>query len=185
MKKLRLDRESSDLTRAKATSGGDSRKSPSGAKKVSRYSISGHQDESSAWSSRSEEAFGAPMASPSRKKRSRQTPRAQIAVPTIAAACEDAGMQYNKETPPPTSVSDSDTLVHQCVGVLDFSQSINDFGALHLDRRLVKVLTDVLRLEHPTHVQAQASLQTTLIAIALAAVSEEKLSQCIYYSGVI
>ncbi|KAL8449998.1 hypothetical protein Emed_002739 [Eimeria media] len=63
-------------------------------------------------------------------------------------------MQNAKKTPSPTSgKSDADnTLVHKCVGVLDYSQSINDFGALHLDRRILKVLIDVLQLEHPTHV---------------------------------
>ncbi|KAL8435521.1 hypothetical protein ACSSS7_002448 [Eimeria intestinalis] len=62
----------------------------------------------------------------------------------------------NKSTPPATSANnEADTIVHKCVGILDSSQSIEDFGALHLDRRLLRVLIDVLQLEHPTHVQAQ------------------------------
>lgn len=51
----------------------------------------------------------------------------------------------------------AETVVYRCDGILDSSQSFKDFGALHLDRRLTKVLIDVLLLEHPTHVQAQAS----------------------------
>nr|CEL74405.1 TPA: ATP-dependent nucleolar RNA helicase, putative [Toxoplasma gondii VEG] len=40
-------------------------------------------------------------------------------------------------------------------GILDTSQTFEEFGSLYLDRRLARVAVQHMQLQHPTHVQAQ------------------------------
>ncbi|CDJ42292.1 ATP-dependent nucleolar RNA helicase, putative [Eimeria tenella] len=73
-----------------------------------------------------------------------------------AAATEEAAAHAEADSPSAAAAAaEAEVLVHKKSGVIDTSQTFKEFGAVHLDRRLTKALIDELKLQHPTHVQAQ------------------------------
>lgn len=97
----------------------------------------------------------APSEIPVEPIKSKERDQETVRTTSIESADPDANYERHAHA---GSCQGAETIVYHCDGIIDSTQSFKDFGALHLDRRLAKVLTDVLHLEHPTHVQAQASI---------------------------
>ncbi|KAL8440225.1 hypothetical protein Efla_000351 [Eimeria flavescens] len=93
-------------------------------------------------SSDGESANLMPTAETARKGKAGKTSGAKASSISLAASSsEDAALLPEEKLQVPGAIAqDTETIVHRCAGILDSSQSFKDFGALHLDRRLTKVV---------------------------------------------
>ncbi|OEH78349.1 ATP-dependent nucleolar rna [Cyclospora cayetanensis] len=103
------------------------------------------------------------------KKKRKSLPTATHASTTAAGGMGEMenGQNHLQRELEHEAAETAETVVYRRSGILDTSVTFQEFGAMHLDRRITKVLTDELNLKHPTHVQAQASPHTDSVAFAL------------------
>lgn len=135
---------------------GKSAKTREGHRGVPRESYNSHADVHA--DSSSDVADDSPTPAPTHNKKRKvttalQSLRQEAYDPSPSDSSESD--TDNKQRGPIIATQGAETVVYKCNGIFDTSQSFRDFGALHLDRRLTKVLVDVLNMQHPTHVQAQ------------------------------
>lgn len=139
----------------KLRAGAKSTKLCGGYKQAQEQSFKSHADVPADSASDVEEDAGAPVSVPRKKRQAITASESERKGASNIGASDSADSVSDNEQQPPVASQGAETVIYKCDGILDTSQSFKDFGALHLDRRFTKVLTDVLHMQHPTHVQAQ------------------------------